>query len=822
MSASLNHKLRNARSLLQGGDAAAALAICGDILDKAPRNPEALTLRGIAALMSGAPADAERDLRLALAASPHDGETLEYLGLALLNLGNPGEAGRVLQRAAMLPGAPASVWMRLGMALVHQGRAAEAVTPLRQALQRAPGNADILLALGQALAAAGDIPGAVTQFETLLQHTPGHLDARFNLGVLALGADDLDRARHHFEQVLARAPRHADAMVNLAIILDRAGETAEAERLLRQAVHIAPSHPHAHNNLARIDLQAGRHAEARQHFETVLATSPAMPVALEGLGAVARAQGRHGEAVRWLREMVRHEPDAAPGWAALADSLLQIGELEAATAAASRAGELDPLLVWAYSLRAQLHLMRGELEAAIAILDQGYLHTASTALLGMLAQHCRQACDWTRWSAAWTTLKPRVIQGEEAGTPFALLGEDLSAAEQLAYTRAWAGRRFGARLDAPPETGVVNAGERRLRIGYLSSDFQQHPAAYLIAELLELHDRTRFEVYAYSHGPRDDGAMRQRLMAAVDHFVDIALEPDDQAVARIRDDRIDILIDLKGYTVGDRLDILARRPSPVQVTWLGYPGTTGTRFIDYLIADPCIVPPGAEQYYSETVVRMPHCYQPTDRKRQISEPLSRAEYGLPEDGIVFCCFNQTFKITPVVFAAWMRLLNAVAGSVLWLVDDHPLATAHLRAAAVAAGVRPERLVFAPRMPLADHLARYRVADLALDTFPYTSHTTASDALWCGCPLIALSGATFAARVSGSILQAANLPELVCTTLADYEAKAAALANDATARRGMAERVRNARTGAPLFDTGAFTRDLETLYLGMRPRARDCP
>jgi len=460
-----------------------------------------------------------------------------------------------------------------------------------------------------------------------------------------------------------------------------------------------------------------------------------------------------------------------------------------------------------------LRVVPGELAAAIDILDAGFRHTDSTVLLGMLAQHSRRTCDWTRWSAAWQTLKPHILRGEDAGTPFALLCEDLTAAELCAYTRTWAEKRFtGMVADATAPRPGDSA--QRIRIGYLSSDFQEHPAAYLVTELLELHDRAQFEVYAYSYGPRDDGAMRQRIIHAVDHFIDIAWEPDDLAVERIRSDGIDILVDLKGYTVGDRLGIMARRPSPVQVTWLGYPGTTGTPFIDYLIADPYIIQPGEEPTCSEQVLRLPQCYQPIDRKRSVAEPLARSAYGLPESGLVFCCFNQTFKITPDVFAAWMRILHAVPDSVLWLVDDNRWSTSNLRAAAVAAGIAPERLVFASRLPLAQHLARYKVADLALDTFPYTSHTTASDALWCGCPLVALRGDTFAARVSGSILTAALLPALIAQSLPDYEAKVLKLSTHREVLQGIKRRNEAARDTAPLFDTPAFTRHLEALYVQM--------
>jgi len=311
--------------------------------------------------------------------------------------------------------------------------------------------------------------------------------------------------------------------------------------------------------------------------------------------------------------------------------------------------------------------------------------------------------------------------------------------------------------------------------------------------------------------------MRARVRAACEHFVDIAWDPADLAARRIEDDALDILIDLKGYTLGARTSLLARRLCPIQVSWLGYPGTMGAAFIDGLIADPFIVPPGHEQFYSERVLRLPHCYQPNDRKREVAKPLTRAEYGLPPDAFVFCCFNQAYKITPEIFACWMRLLEHVPGSVLWLLEDNRWATANLARAAQAHSIAPARLVFAPKLPLAQHLARYRVADLALDTFPYTSHTTASDALWADCLLVGLCGETFASRVSGSILTACNLPELISYSLDDYERLAYRVATDKPFRDELRARLATAKTGAPLFDAPTFTRDLERLYSDLAGR-----
>ena len=329
-----------------------------------------------------------------------------------------------------------------------------------------------------------------------------------------------------------------------------------------------------------------------------------------------------------------------------------------------------------------------------------------------------------------------------------------------------------------------------------------------------MHDRERFEIFAYSHGPDDASPMRQRVRAACEQFIDIAHEPDDIAAERIRRDDLDVLVDLKGYTAGDRLTIMARRPCDVQVTWLGYPGTTGAQFMDYLIADPFLVPPGQESAYSERIVRMPHCYQPNDRRRPVGAPLGRAEYGIPENAFVFCCFNQPYKITPEIFGVWMRLLRDIPESVLWLVETNRWARDNLLEAAKIQDVSAERLIFAPRVPYSAHLARYRAADLALDTFPYTSHTILSDALWCGCPTVALCGETFASRVSGSLLTAAGLSDLIAYDLTAYERLARGIAVDAPLLAGVRARVAQARDHSPLFDSKSFTRDLEEIYMDL--------
>ena len=819
MSAFSVHKLKQAQERLHRGDVVGAQALCAQVLERAPRNPDALCLLGCARLMSGQPREAIPFLQKALEAEPHDGMALEHLGLAHLLLGEFAEAEPVLRRAAALNGAPASVAMRLGIALLHQDKPAEALHELQRALAMDPQSADCHLNLGQAHAQAGDWAAARGHFETVLELDPGHVDALYNLGVLSLGREELGAAQQWFERALAGAPRHADALANLGIVLQRQSRLDAAAECFRRALALDPRLAPAGNNLARTLALQGRLVEAREQYRRTLELAPDLMEAREGYAAACVALGRLKEGIAALREIVRRDPGHAAAWSQLADALFQSGELDEARSSAERANTIDPDATGPYSALALVHIVRGETEQAIAVLEDGFRRTSGSGLLGMLAHQVRRACDWEKARSAWAELAPRLDHATELGSPFWLLSDATTPGQQLAYTRRWAKARFGA---PAPRRSVSRAeadqASRRLRVGYLSSDFYDHATAYLLAGVLERHDRERVEIFAYSYGPDDAGRLRARVRQACEHFIDVAWDPHDAVVRRIEDDRLDVLVDLKGYTLGARTAILARRPCAIQVNWLGYPGTMGAEFIDYLIADEFIIPSGRESAYSERVVRLDPCWQCNDRGRPVVAALTRSDYGLPDDAFVFCCFNQTVKVTPAVFACWMRLLARAPASVLWLAEDNPLATRNLAEAAQAHGIARERVVFSPRLPYAQHLARYQVADLALDTFPYTSHSTASDALWLGCPLVALCGETFAARVSGSILTACGLPELITYSLAEYEALAGRIATD----RDLASRTRSqlssVKETAPLFDAARYARNLERIYRELVERA----
>ena len=456
----------------------------------------------------------------------------------------------------------------------------------------------------------------------------------------------------------------------------------------------------------------------------------------------------------------------------------------------------------------------GRTEEAIGLIVEALRRNPGSAEVHMLLS----VCAWSELAPAVESLRHRVTKTQSGEiSPLGLLPLPESyAAEQYLCARQYAEQQYGEFLVRPPLCGAgIRADQSRLRIGYLSADYHEHPTSFLLAEVIERHDRGHFEVFGYSCGPDSEDPMRRRTRAAFDTFREIRPLAHAAAAQQILDDRIDILVDLTGYTTNTRLEILALRPAPVQASWLGYPGTLGhPRLADYLIGDPLVSPLPDGVHFSETLALMPSCYQPNDRQRVIGERPARTVAGLPADGFVFCSFNQSYKFTPAMFDLWCRLLVSVPGSVLWLLAPVDACAANLRREAGARGVAPERMVFAPQLTQAEHLARLQLADLALDTFPYTSHTTASDALWAGVPLVARRGETFASRVSASILNAAGLPELVSETPESYFQVALDLATGPDRLARIRARLAATRMSCALFDSQRFTLDLERLFRRM--------
>jgi len=547
-----------------------------------------------------------------------------------------------------------------------------------------------------------------------------------------------------------------------------------------------------------------------------LTANPNDTEAWRTLGGALLGLGQHAGAIACYGRALELAPEDVINWRDRARAMLAIGQLKAALADIDKALALDPRDTPTWALRARTLLASGRFAEAVEASDRALaLDPENTAAVRVGIQSRLFVCDWNRRESD----KRRIAEGMRTGrtliTPLHHRAMSDSEAEQLilAQLRAktflhsakslWRGERYR---------------HEKIRIAYLSTDFRDHVVADAIAGCFEHHDKTRFETTAISLGPNDRSATRRRIEAAFDRFIDVRTKNDAEVGAIIRELEIDIAIDLNGYSGEARTEILVTRPAPVQVNYFGYPGTMGVPFIDYIIADPWLIPAEHRVHYIEQVVCLPHTYLPSDNKRPAGGGTpSRAEVGLPATGFVFACLHNSFKIGPEMFDIWTRLLHDVANSVFWFLEDNATTTFNLRREAELRGINLERLVFAPRKSLADHLARLRLADLFLDTLPYNAHTSASDALWVGLPVLTCPGNTFAGRVAAALLHAVGLPELVVTSLAEYEKVARSLAHDPERRAAIKLVLRRNRDTEPLFDTARFTRDLESAYKVMWER-----
>jgi tetratricopeptide (TPR) repeat protein len=577
-----------------------------------------------------------------------------------------------------------------------------------------------------------------------------------------------------------------DRLLQDAVARHRSGDLDGAGKLYRRLLKQAPTHPDGLHLSGLLAMQRGQPAEAERLIRAAIAVTPKAAAFHGNLGTVLLNAGRPDDAMACYRRAIDLDGNFVDGWRNVAALAARMGDHEQSALAYS----------------------------TVVRLTGG----ADGGALGYLGLELAVLCDWDNLPAvreaigalpSWRTGKALPVP------PFTLLVHDLTPAEQRRHADEAAGL---IESRAAPLSHTPRPRRPRLRLGYLSEDFHDHATAYLLAEALENHDHSRFEVFAYSYGPTSDDGARSRLKAACDHWVDLGAEPPAASARRIQADGIDILVDLKGHTGLARTDILAARPAPVQVAWLGFPGTFGGTCMDYIIADRFVIPPGAEAHYAEQVVRLPLCYQPNDSRRPRAatrEP--KARWGLPEESFVVAVFNNSFKVNAETFAAWISLLQANPDAVLWFVEFHPAATANLRNMAEAVGIDPARLIFAPRLPQAQHLIRLSAADLFLDTWPCGGHTTASDALWAGVPLVAWVGETFASRVAGSLLHALGFDELITGSQAAYHALAQHLAKERGELAELRQRLWRATAASPLFDGKAFAGPLEAAFDAMWAR-----
>lgn len=560
------------------------------------------------------------------------------------------------------------------------------------------------------------------------------------------------------------------------------------------------------NELAAMLLGMRQFEQAEAATRQALASDPRHAGAWANLGAALHLRHAHSAAVDACRHAIGINANHGDAHIVLGMSLHELRRHDEAIAALRLATELNPHSAdaWLY-LGETLSEQKHYAEAVAAYRKALQLNPKAAYLPGQFLHLKMRLCEWTEFDGELAQLQQAIAAGAKACKPFQLLGLIDSPALQRQAAAIWA-------EEIPRPHAAHTFASRhadKIRLAYFSADLHEHATAYLMAGLFEAHDKERFELYAFSFGPITDDAMQQRVKSAFDHFIDVRRMEDHEIASLARELGIDIAIDLKGYTGAARPGIFAQRAAPVQVNYLGYPGSMATDFIDYLITDAVVIPPEAEVHYAEKILRLPHCYQANDRLRPIADKVyTRRECGLPEQGFIFCCFNNAWKITPDVFAGWMRILAQVEGSLLWLYEENAEASANLRRTAAAQGIDAARLIFARQLPLAEHLARLRLADLCLDTLPYNAHTTASDALWAGVPLLTCIGKSFPARVAASLLHAIGLPELVTETPQDYVKLAIELARNPAHLSALRSKLAGNRLSQPLFDTELFTRHIE--------------
>lgn len=591
----------------------------------------------------------------------------------------------------------------------------------------------------------------------------------------ALG--EADAAAAAFDRALAIDPGCIDAHYNRALLLQGQGALAEAEAAYERLVALAPGHAAGWNNLAVLRLDSGRAEAALAACEALLAMAP---------------EFRDGHVNR-------------------GNALSQLDRFAEAIVAYDQALAIDPACSEAHANRGNALQELGQPEAALAAFDAALACDGSNDVALSRKLHIEgRLCAWDRFRRYADRVPTLGVSGQPVHPLGLMAMEDAPARHRLRAERYVAAQWGAIRAEALPVPSVASGEQpRRLRIGYLSADFKEHPVGQLMAGVLAAHDRSRFEVHGFALTAAPGDAMRARIAAGIEHFTEIAGLSDADAARLIREAGLDLAIDLTGHTRQSRTGILARRIAPVQVAHLGFPGTMGAPFIDYLVADRHVIPPEARAHYAEALLIMPHSFQPNDCARPIStRAMSRAVFALPPSAFVFAAFNAAYKITPAEWDLWMGLLSALPEAVLWLADPGATARANLMREAAARGVAPERLVWAGRTRFDEHFARHALADLFLDTFAYNAHTTASDALWGGLPVLTMAGQGFAARVAASLLHTLGLPELIVTSKADYAALAIALARDPARLAALRARLAEARQSAPLFDTAGYTRYLE--------------
>jgi protein O-GlcNAc transferase len=807
------HAVQAAFALARSGQWGQAEILCCSVLDQQPDQADALLLRAVIEVKTGRTAQGVESVRRSIRQYPSRPAAHALLADALLTLKQPEGALESYDTALRLDANLVSAIFGRANALYDLGQLRKAVTDYDRVLELQTDDADALRNRGNALLGLGSFDAAVQSFDRAIRLNPSDVTALNNRGSALLRLKRFEAALCDFEAALAVDPDHPQAAYNRGCALRELGRYPAALEAFDRAVQFGINPADA--LVARGDVlrELKRPEDALVSYELALRQRGDGIGAHRGRGDALLDMGEPLAALAAHDEAVALGPDRSDAHNSRGNSLRALMRFPEAVASFDESLSLDTGNAAAHYNRATAHLQWGlhpeEAEAGYERALQ--LNPQFPFLPGALFHLRRNQADWISHTpgAGRDDLHRAVLNGRSVAAPFHFLSISDSAQAQLQCAKTYAAVRYG---NAEAHWSRVRRGRSRLRVAYISPDLREHAVSYLMAGVFEKHDAGRFETIAVSLSPEESSPMGRRLRRSFQRFVDVSGKCDAETVELLRSLDIDIAVDLGGYTDGTRPQIFARRIAPIQIGYLGYPGTMGAPDIDYILADEFVIPTAARGHYSERVVYLPDCFQANDDAREIDRRLSaRGDVGLPDQAFVFCCFNNTHKITPDMFDVWMRLVARIPGSVLWLLDAGTGACGNLRLQARQRGVAPERLVFAPRLPYPQHLGRLRLADLFLDTVPFNAGTTASDALWAGLPLLTCAGETFAARMGGSLLRAIGLPELITSNLEQYEARAHELAVHESELRTLRQRLARNRLDSPLFDTDRFRRHLESAF-----------
>jgi predicted O-linked N-acetylglucosamine transferase (SPINDLY family) len=772
--------------------------------------------------------EAERLCESVLRRDAGDVDALQLLGLLNAQRGHLEEARQHFDRALGLnPGRAELHYLRAEVASAL-GLREQALDGYHQSLALRPDSFEVLVNMGDLLLQLGRAKDALGLLDRAARIRPDDAAVLNNRGNALQALKRHEDALQCFDRLLAKLPGHADVLNNRASALLRLGRFAEAEADCRTALAQRADHSPALLNLARAQAGQGLPSEALKCFEAALRLNPRDFHAWYERAMFLAGLLRYRDARQSLEQALRLAPDAADAWSDLGSVLVHLGEYEPALAAYDRAVARQPDNAQAWNNRGLALQLLSRHEEALSSFENALrldpaipslqLDPRTPYVQGRLAWLAMSVCDWRAHRASAEGIVAGVRAGERTVEPVEFLYFSDSARDQLACAQVYARDRH------PRQSSPLWNGERyrheRIRVAYVSADFREHPAAYLLKGLFEKHDRTRIEPYGISLGPEEHAGIALHIEAAFDHFVHARGFNDSEVAGLLRRHEIDIAVDLMGFTGYSRTGIFAMQPCPVQVHYLGFPATMGADYVDYIIADRFVVPPGRETDYAEEVVRLPDTFQANESFRSTAARTpARAELGLPERGTVFCSFSKSAKITPAMFGVWMEILREVRDGVLWLWGGNASLQASLQREALERGIGASRLVIAPGVPYADHLARLRCADVGLDTLPFNGGATVSDALWAGVPVVTCPGDAFAARMAGSLLHAVGMPELVTTSLEDYKTLAIRLGNEPQLLAQTKDKLARNRATHPLFDADRFRRHIEAAYEIMWQRSQ---